>query len=335
LELTDSHVTKRTYWHLEELGRRPSDYEIATSKLLYYLERGLEVEVPIGDWNRRYQQGSPIRSPDWERFRDPRETTYSSYVEAQRNKEALVDGLFEMAERNDYDRRLSPEWLTFLSGVLGPLRYPVHGLQMVAAYVGQIAPAGRIAIVSLFQAADEVRRIQRFAYRMRQLQRVLPEFGVESRALWQDGACWQPLREVVERLLVTYDWGEAFVALNVVLKPLFDELFMTRLALLARASGDDLLERVLCSLNEDCSWHRDWTRSLVALALEDSAENREVMQRWVSHWAPQATRAINAVEPLFNAAAKRCTDGRAGSLAETPVAAACDYWTTIGLTPTL
>lgn len=326
-------MTRRTYWHLDALGRRPSDYELATSRLLYYVERGLEVEVPIGDWFRRYQQGSPLRSPDWERFRDPRETTYSRYVEAQRNKEGLVDGLFEMAERNDYDRRLSPEWLSFLSGVLGPLRYPMHGLQMIAAYIGQIAPAGRIAIVSLFQAADEMRRIQRFAYRMRQLQRVLPEFGVESRALWQEGACWQPLREVVERLLVSYDWGEAFVALNVVLKPLFDELFMTRLALLARASGDDLLERVLCSLDEDCSWHRDWTRALVALALEDAGENREVMQGWVARWAPQATRAIGAFEPLFREAAARCAEARPGSVAGAPAAATRDYWTTIGLMP--
>ena len=39
-------MKQRTYWHLEALGRRPTDYEIATSRLLYYVGRGFEVTLP-------------------------------------------------------------------------------------------------------------------------------------------------------------------------------------------------------------------------------------------------------------------------------------------------
>ena len=54
--------------------------------------------------------------------------------------------------------------------------------------------------------------------------------GVDSRTLWQMDTLWQPLREVVEKLLITYDWAESFVGLNLVLKPLVDELFMKHLS---------------------------------------------------------------------------------------------------------
>ncbi len=32
-------------------------------------------------------------------------------------------------------------------------------------------------------------------------------------------AVWQPLREIVEKLLIVYDWGESFIVLNLLLSP--------------------------------------------------------------------------------------------------------------------
>ena len=51
---------RKTYWHLEGARRVPTDYEVATSRMLYYVGRGFEVEVPLSDWYRRYQQGSTL-----------------------------------------------------------------------------------------------------------------------------------------------------------------------------------------------------------------------------------------------------------------------------------
>ncbi len=54
--------------------------------------------------------------------------------------------------------------------------------------------------------------IQRLAYRMAQLRRSRPSFGDDgARSCGRRDPAWQPLRELIERLLVTYDWGEAFV----------------------------------------------------------------------------------------------------------------------------
>ena len=103
---------------------------------------------------------------------------------------------------------------------------------------------------------------------------------------------WQPLREVVEKLLVTYDWAESFVGLNLVLKPLVDELFMNYLSDLAVHEDDYLLGQIFYSLNEDCQWQRQWSRSLVQMAIEDNARNRDTIQGWIHQWHPLAARAV-------------------------------------------
>ena len=94
-------------------------------------------------------------------------------------------------------------------------------------------------------------RIQRIAYRIRQLQQIYPGLAADSRTLWETDSVWQPLREVVEKLLITYYWAESFVGLKVVLKPLVDELFMKYLSDLALREEDYLLGQVFYSLNED------------------------------------------------------------------------------------
>ena len=75
-------MTQRTYWHLEGLGRVPSAYDIASSRLLYYPAQGFAVDTPVSAWYARHQAGS-LRLADWETFRDPRETTYSTYTALQ------------------------------------------------------------------------------------------------------------------------------------------------------------------------------------------------------------------------------------------------------------
>ena len=301
---------KRTYWHLSDLGRKPTDYDIATSRLHYWTARGFEVKVPVSEWYERYQRGSELRCRDWEEWGDPRQTTYTTYTTIQRTREAFVNGLLDSIS-DEYDLGLSPEWLVLLDRVLAPLRYPGHGLQMVAAYIGSMAPSARITIAATFQAADEMRRVQRLAYRMRQLRVTHPEFGRTAQQTWQNDPIWQPLREVIETLLVTWDWGEALVALQCVLKPAFDELFMTQFGRLARAAGDDVLDRMFFSLNEDCAWHRAWSESLLLTAIRDTPESASAIERWIENWVPRVSRAVSALQPIFD----EISEGGAGRFA--------------------
>ncbi len=295
---------RKTYWHLGAGRRLPSDYEIATSRLLTHVERGgFAVQPPSAAFYARHQRGSLLISDRFDELCDPRATTYTKYVTEARDREAYVGRLLASIEGSDYDRGLADGWVETLARALSPLRFLGHGLQMAAAYVGQMAPAGRIAVAALFQCGDEIRRIQRLACRLALLARRRPAIGAEGRALWQSDPRWQPLRRAIEKLLVTYDWGEAFVALNVCLKPMIDGLFLERLAERAELGGDHLDAQILRSLDEDCRWHRAWTEALVDLAVGSRAENREVITRWTAAWTPLVEAAAQAARPLVDGAA--------------------------------
>jgi toluene monooxygenase system protein E len=283
----------KTFSHLAGERRLPSEYQIGSSRLHWYPVRGFEVATPLGAWYQQHQ--SLLRASDWERFADPRATTYASYTRLQAQQETFVDGLFQSIEDQGYDARLEAAAVLLFDRLLAPLRFPLHGLQLLAAYVGQMAPAGRITIAAAFQAADEVRRIQRIAYRLALLQRTHAEAGRRARQDWQSEPLWQPLRKLIEELLVVWDWGECFAALNLSLKPRFEELFVVRLARAAREQGDPLLAELLDSLGRDGRWHREWAAALVQAAVADRAENQALLRQWTGAWD---ARVAEALEPF-------------------------------------
>jgi toluene monooxygenase system protein E len=297
-------VQQKTFWHLLPRRRMPSEYEIVTSKLLLNTGEGFtgkrfELDVPLREWFEQYQQGSPLACSSWEKFMDPRETTYTKYTELQMEKEIFVDCILEEIEASGYDREMLPQWVRMLATLVAPFRYPGHALMMIAAYVAQMAPGGRIVVAAALQAGDEARRVERLAYRVRQLQLAFPGFAVDSKSLWQKDQRWQPLRQFIERLLVTYDWAEAFIALNLVLKPMIDDLFLKRTSDLALGHNDHLLGQIFYSLNEDCQWHRQWTQALIQTAIEDTPKNRQLIETWITKWYPSALFAVDAFSSLF------------------------------------
>ncbi|HET6582329.1 MAG TPA: hypothetical protein VFG69_02755 [Nannocystaceae bacterium] len=290
---------RRTWWHLEGQSRRPSDYEIATTKLLWAPARGFAVETPVTRWIDAHQRGRSFACRDWDAFIDPRETTYESYTALQRNRENFVEGLLAMAEDGRDDAQLAPRWVAVLDRVFAPLRYPGHALQMLAAYVGSMAPGGRVVVACLLQSADEMRRVQRLAYRLKLLQRTHPQIGADSRAVWERDPLWQPMRELVERLLVVRDFDEAWVALTLAVKPAFDELYMVRFAALAVTAGDLVLAQMFRSLDEDCRWHRDWSAALVAMLAAQDRANADRIAALRDPWQPRVAAAIAPFERLF------------------------------------
>jgi hypothetical protein len=85
----------------------------------------------------------------------------------------------------------------------------------------------------------------------------------ESRARWQEAAEWQPLRRLIEHLLVTWDWATAFAALQLAVKPALDDYLAGALAARLRAAGDHLFAEVLAASGADARWSREWTEALV------------------------------------------------------------------------
>lgn len=295
-----ARLRQRTYWHLEAERRVPTAYDIGTSRLLYYPSRGFEVKTPVAEWYRRYQSGSSLALDGLARFRDPRETTYAAYVALARDREAFVDGLLRSAAASDYDAGLSDAWLARLERWLPVVLYPCHGLQMVTAYVAQLAPESRVVVALCFQTGDEIRRIQRFAQRVSDLAARRPGFGRAARAQWEGEPAWQPLRRVIEELLVTYDLGEALVKHLLVVKPFFDTLFLRSAGRLAESERDSLLGALCRSLLEDTLWHETVSVELGRVLTAESEQNAALMRGWAAEARDGMRLALGALEPLWD-----------------------------------
>jgi toluene monooxygenase system protein E len=294
---------QKSYSMLGAKRRMPTEYELTSSRLHYHYPRNFELsnENPVSQWYFEHREGSPIQALDWETFADPRRTTYTTYNDTQHAKETVVDGLLREIDEREYDQTLSPEWVDFLHHWYGPLRYPAHGLQMMSAYVAQMAPASRITNCGAFQAADEMRRLQRFAYRAAQLHAHLGSAPPqEHQGFWEREPGFQPLRELIERALIVYDFGEAFTVLNLVVKPHVDSLINEELAgRLAAANGDTILREIHFSLHEDAQWHRAWSSELARALIADTPANEAIMNEWVAKWTPLALRAVEGLASVF------------------------------------
>lgn len=161
---------------------------------------------------------------------------------------------------------------------------------------------------------------------LRPVRTVLGEnFGITARlARTSDNSSFQPLRELIERALVAYDWGESFIVTNAIIKPRIDRLVNQAIAgALATANGDPILTSIHFSLDEDAHWHREWTAALMRHIVDDNTADAEVVSGWIEKWSPLASEAlasladVTAEAPMPSdpgALAARITDDVSGEL---------------------
>ena len=297
----------KTWSLLGDVRKKLTEYEVVTAKLHFHYGRQpspfeLDPNTPINAWYLEYREGSPLQTDDWEGFRDPHLLTYRVYVQRQAEREAYLDNLVDEFERHNHDASLQVDWVQVLDRLYLPARFPIHTLHMTALYMAQMAPSSFRTNAAYFQAADELRCIQWTAYRAKSLSfdhYAELASSEHTRQRWEEDAAWQPLREAVEKMLITYDWGEAFVALNLAVKPVFNEVFNVQLAELARANEDDLLALMLDDFALDSQRGHDWSEALVKYAVAQRPANKQLLKQWVEKWNPLAYRGIEGVVELF------------------------------------
>lgn len=301
--------------------RKPSEYEVVSHNLIYHHDRApapfeINPAAPLNEWYLRHREGSAFRVDDWNEFRDPHRLTYRAYIEQQNRRETYLDGIVDRFEAAGARGRLAPDWVDVLSRVHLTSRYSCHVLQMAAMYLAQISPSSYIANCAEFQAADEMRRIQRIAYRAKALSL---EFGehladpATARGIWEDDEAWQPMRRCLEELLVAYDYGEAFVALNLCVKPLHDAFFISALSAVAQQEGDEELVLTLDDVGLDSDRSKDWSKALLAYAIDKRPDNREAVAGWIDTWRPRAEAAVAAASAML---ADRAWPADRGDLAQ-------------------
>jgi hypothetical protein len=290
----------KTWSAFGNLGRRPSEYEIVTHKMNHTLrDTPLELapDSPGNLWLGRHRDSITLRVRDWDAFRDPDQLTYRKYVTCQDKSETYLDATM-LAFARIGRAESEPD---FLQTCLTPTRYLAHGLQMMSAYLQQMAPSTYVGNCAAFQTGDQLRRVQRVAYRTKQLDRAFPErlFGKSERIAWEQLPQWQGLRKGIERLLVTFDWDDVFVGLNLVVKPLADELTLRQFAIVARHLNAEIDALVADNLFLDAERSHRWSTALTRFAIADDRANRKHLDALVAKWRPLADEIVETGSRLL------------------------------------
>ena len=189
---------------------------------------------------------------------------------------------------------LERTWAGSLARLYTPSRYLFHALQMASAYLSQMAPASTISNCATYQTADSLRWLSHTAYRTKELSKSFSDIGlgIDERRYWEQDPAWQGFRELVEKALVAWDWGEAFVAFSLVIRPAVEETVLRALGQAGRHNGDMLLGMLTDAQLLDGERHRRWAGALVRFCI-DSEGNRDVLRQWVAKWEPLADAAID------------------------------------------
>jgi len=103
---------------------------------------------------------------------------------------------------------------------------------------------------------------------------------------------WQGARRAIERTFVARDWDEAFVALNLVVKPAFDAVFLAGLSALARRHDDEVDALLLENLLADSQRSARWSRALARFAIDQRPVNRAALRLHLAAWRPLGDELI-------------------------------------------
>ena len=303
VEHDDDFAPLKTWSHLAKNRRRPTEYEIVSTNLLWSTDDeapwAMGPDVPLSRWYIEYRNNSPLRHADWDGYRDPDQLVYRTYNMVQDGQESHVDALLEDHSGNEHDEGLTSEWVGRLATFYTPGKYLLHTVQMAAAYLAALSPSSTVENCFIFESGDQLRWVSRVAYRTAELRSAHPHlgFGGQERATWENHPAWQGFRELMEKTLVTWDWAEQFVALNLVAKPAIDAALLRSVSTVAQDNGDTLLALLCRAQLIDSERTVRWSEALLRYALESPEhgdDNRALAQSWFNKWAPLADAAVTA-----------------------------------------
>lgn len=302
---------RKTPWSLWEERRVPSEYEAVTYKFHNHFRNEPAPFELSEDWSlnvfyKTNREASPLVASveDWEAYRDTRAYTYRRYIEDQKDREVYCDNLIDEFEARNHYEGLPSDWLNFLGDGYFPVRFPGHAMQMSAAYLGQMAPSAFVTNTFYFQMGNEMRRVQRQAYlaQVMAMDAGRPELADSdrSRATWTGAPEWQGLRELIEKQLVAYDFGENLASRQLVVRPIFDHLFNTEIAKLAEANGDGLI----AMLHDDFRMHdqhyaEENTKGLMAYATERGEGNAALLRDHAATWMVLGEKTARGLAEAF------------------------------------
>jgi phenol hydroxylase P1 protein len=237
-------------------------------------------------------------------FVDPRQFYYAPYVTARSQLHENFAATLSYLENRNLLERLPAAWKTVTEQVVLPLRHYESGGQLLSAFGCRFAYGTTIEQCLSYASFDRVGNAQLISRWGLSLAQGSDELLVAAKTGWMDAAHLQPLRRLVEELLVEPDWAISHLALDVTDQLLYGILYrhLDEAALLGGAGGYSLLAQHLSGWFTD---QRRWADALYtawAVDPQHGAANVAVLTEALDVALPRALEAVGAIAAHIDAA---------------------------------
>jgi len=283
---TFSHVARR-------LGadKAASRYQEATFDLQpttnFHYRPLWEPEREVYDVKR-----TQIVMQDWYALRDPRQFYYGAYTIARSRQQETMEKNIDFVDKRGLLRELPEALRNKHIFALVPLRHLEWGANTNNCYCTAYAWGTAVTQATMFHTMDRLGLAQYLSRIGLLLDGNTGDSLALGKTLWMEHPAWQGLRRLAERMMVTRDWFEVFVAQNLVLDGLLYPLVFHRYETqVAKTQGPalSLLTEFMTQWFDESS---RWVDAVIKVAASESPANAARLGAWASGWRAEFLEAL-------------------------------------------
>jgi phenol hydroxylase P1 protein len=295
---------RHTYQNvIDRLGDQPASR---------YLEATLDVEPRenfhyrptwVKDRELYDERYTALRLTDPYSYTDPRQLYYTPYVTQRAALHDEFGKTLGYLEERDLLPKLPEMWQAALATAVVPLRHYESGAQLVSVAGARFAYGTSLEQCCTFAAFDRIGNAQMLSRVGIALGRGSGDVLTRAKREWTDGAQLQPLRRLIEEIMVLGDWAEGILAIDQIDTLLYPLLYrgLDEAALLGGAGAYSLVAQHFTAWFAD---QRKWLDALAAAWAGDEqhgAANREVLAQIGQAWGGRAREAVAALAAAVDA----------------------------------
>jgi len=310
IDIKTAEVTplRQTFRHVKDHigeGKQASRYQEATLRLQpeanFHYRPYWDPERELYDTRR-----TAIEMENWYAFKDPRQFYYGTWTITRSKQQDATERNFNFVEKRNLLDLMSDEWRQKVSEILIPLRHVEYAANLNNYYVTSYGYGAAITQMTAFSGMDRLGIAQYISRIGLILDGNSGEVLTGAKEAWLNNPLWQPLREMVEELLVVEDWFELFVAQNFVLDGLLYPLVYERLDKVVSENGGSSLAMLTEFMVEWFAESKRWVDATVKTAAQESAANKAQMEQWSAKWIARVSGALSPIaEHSFGADAEQ------------------------------
>lgn len=299
IEIKTSSIepVRHTYAHVaRRFGDKPASryqeatYDVAAQINFHY--------KPL--WDPDHELNDPGRTAitmeDWYAFKDPRQFYYGSYIQNRANMQEKAEGNFNFFEKRGLAARVPDAVRDMVITYMLPLRHVEQTANLNNMYCCACANfCLSLYQGMIFEGMDRLGNAQYYSRIGLALDGNSGDSLIVAKGEWMDNPAWQGVRALCEKTLTGEDWFETFIAQDIVMDSLMNDLYHRQLdGWLTENGGQDLLMLTdfMHSRTTDAA---RWTDNVVKLAAKENEANADLIRSWISTWR---IRAQSALEPL-------------------------------------